>query len=1196
MRTLKKRLALLLSALMLVSVLPTAAWAGETAAGTAVGGDLSSGVQASEEMLPTYMSLLPLDEDYLDLDLTHYLPGELAAVPVQTILDNTTNYSGASPITVGAGETIVWAANGDDNFQFVKADDVIDLTPRSDYNDYVSLTLIVGDGDQLNASNQRYEIDVAITPMREIFSFQAKSTEGTEIAIYDTYLSERSNGDVMQMGADPKAWQAGQQAYLTMDLQPELTGLSAVVYKGRYDSEAAAVAAGAEELTAQIWGASAAGYLADYSYQTGYKNMPEVTVVLKRDGQTVYTENFVLYMYEATMDLSWNGLYAEKDGGRTNIWDISYSDYDEYLHLEIALDSGYPVNGDYYFGAELYNPADDYITDNGIAYVQSACVGYVASAEDMPAAGAAENIKDQLFSDAGYDGGYLADYSDGVIFSVLDTDGFMHYMEVKTVGSRLPSEPRPTSSDTYFRANGAKESADGSNYSAYTMSYKDDSYYYNGYQTVFLLKTNDGSDQDNYPTGVYRFMPVADDEIVPLFYTGNQVTMYAGEGTTSGTKQENGITSVSFTSGAPIQYSAAAESGSHLKNYWVTYLTLQPGPKLFVNATNYEGHYDEEDNLPVRTIYLDEAHNYRHDIFMANIGTQELTGLTVTLSEDAQNIALDEYWQVRDGSTQTLGAFDSASSADMGNIAKVRLVAPEGAQGEISGTLTISADGQEDVVIKLTGVAGVPKITTTDIRDGVKYVPYSSVIQTNNMDASDAIRFTLVSGELPRGVELKPNGEIYGAPTEYGEFTFTVKAAYNGEEEYSDTAEFTMTVLNNTNENVEGATDPGYELDVRVPDRLTEFTDQVFESRGELGEFQDFWLDGEKLVEGVDYIAEEGSTKITIKAQTFQNAGGGTHTIAAEFRVNGTVNGELKRAAQNYTAPGGGGGGSSTSYYTPSVSKSENGSVTLSTERAKKGDVVTVTVKPDTGYELDKLTVRDNKGNVLELTKKSENVYTFVMPSGTVDVKATFKAVEPEIIPAQGQPFLDVAEGAWYVDAVKYAYENGLMAGVSATQFAPEVTTSRGMVVTILYSLEGKPQVSGCSFTDVASDAYYADATCWAAQNGIVSGYGDGIYGPNDPVTREQLAIIMMNYAKQKGLDVSKRGDLSAFTDVSIASAGAQDALSWANAMGLLAGKGDGILDPVGQATRAEASAILGQFHRLMEEMNQENVPQDVNG
>ena len=1208
MRTLKKRLALLLSALMLVSVLPTAAWAGETAVGTAVGGDLSSGVQASEEMLPTYLSLLPLDEDYLDLDLTHYLPGELAAVPVQTILDNTTNYSGASPITVGAGETIVWAANGDDNFQFVKADDVIDLTPQSDYTNRVYLTLIVGDGDQLNPDNKRYEIHVNITPIRDLdlFTFQVKSEEGVNIEIYNSYLSHYNSiaGDILRLYVNNKKWKAGEWAYLTMGLNTEFVGLSAEVYKGRYDSEAEAIAAGAENITEQIWGA-AEGYLADYSYQSGYRDMPEVTVVLKRDGKIAYTTSFIVNMQAAYVDFNLIGLYKE-EGDQFSEISYSHSYYyhsnKNYQRITVELDPNYETNDLYYVALEFDDPADDYIEDNGIAHVQSACVGRISEAADMPSTGDETDITNLLFTHVDDGGGYQDDFSGGVIFSILDTNGDIYYCEViveeyeenippEKPEPELPPAPTPGSEDTYFRVEDAK----GNGYQSYMMSYEDDSYYYNGYQTIFLLQTNDGTNSD-FPKDVYTYMPVADDEIIPLFYTGGQVNVYAGEGTTSGTRQVSGVTSIPFTSRTPIQYSAAAESGNHLKNYWVTFLTLQPGPKLFVNATNYEGHYDEEDNLPVRTIYLDEAHNYRHDIFMANIGTQELTGLTVTLSEDAQNIALDEYWQVRDGSTQTLGAFDSASSADMGNIAKVRLVAPEGAQGEISGTLTISADGQEDVVIKLTGVAGVPKITTTDIRDGVKYVPYSSVIQTNNMDASDAIRFTLVSGELPRGVELKPNGEIYGAPTEYGEFTFTVKAAYNGEEEYSDTAEFTMTVLNNTNENVEGATDPGYELDVRVPDRLTEFTDQVFESRGELGEFQDFWLDGRKLEKDVDYTAEEGSTKITIKAQTFQSAGSGTHTIAAEFRVNGNVNGELKRAAQNYTAPGGGGGGSSTSYYTPSVSKSENGSVTLSTERAKKGDVVTVTVKPDTGYELDKLTVRDNKGNVLELTKKSENVYTFVMPSGTVDVKATFKAVEPEIIPAQGQPFLDVAEGAWYVDAVKYAYENGLMAGVSATQFAPEVTTSRGMVVTILYSLEGKPQVSGCSFTDVASDAYYADATCWAAQNGIVSGYGDGIYGPNDPVTREQLAIIMMNYAKQKGLDVSKRGDLSAFTDVSIASAGAQDALSWANAMGLLAGKGDGILDPVGQATRAEASAILGQFHRLMEEMNQENVPQDVNG
>lgn len=1187
MRTLKKRLALFLSSLMLVSVLPTSAWAEEAAVGTAVGEDMSSGVQTSEEMLPTYMSLLPLEETRLKLDLTHFLPGELESVSVQYILDHTTQYSSTSPIPVEEGDTIVWAKEGDDNFQFVGVDDVIDLSAESEYDSQVSLTLIVGNGDQLDASNQRYEITVSITPVREVFTAQAKSEKGAELAIYDTYVYSQSGKDIMQMGVDPNGWQDGDLTYMTLNLQPMFVGLDAVVYKGLYDSEEAAVAAGAEDITAQIWGDSASGYLADYSYQSHYQNMPEITLVLKRDGQTVYTDSFVLLMYASSMDLSWQGLYTEEDGARRRVQRSTTSRYNEYQELEIGVDPEYPVDGQYYFGAELYNPAVDSVTNNGIDYVQSACVGYVADASDMPAAGSAEDIKEQLFAEVYQEGGYLADYSNGVIFSVLDTNGDMNYIKVTTVAyqERLPSAPEPDSADTYFQANGADESADGAQYDAYTMSYGDDSYYYNGYQTVFLLKDNDGSDPVNYPTETYRYMPVSNDEIVPLFYTGSKVTMYAGEGTTSGTKQESGVTSVPFVSGEPIQYSAAAENGSHLKNYWVTYLTLQPGPKLFVNATNYEGHYDEEENLPVREIFLDEAHNYRHDIFVANIGTEELTGLTVTLSDDAQNIALDEYWKVREGSTQTLGAFDSVYSDEMDNMAKIRLVAPEGAQGEISGTLTISADGQEDVVIKLTGVAGIPKITTTEIRDGVKYVPYSSVIQTNNMNASDAISFSVISGRLPNGVELKSNGELYGVPTEYGEFNFTVKAAYEGNDELSDTAEFTMTVLDNTNENVEKETDAGYELDVRVPEQLSEFTDQVFESRGELSEFQDFWLDGEKLEEGVDYIAENGSTKITIKAQTFQKAGGGTHTIAAEFRVNGNVKNELKKAAQNYTAPGGSGGSSTSDYSISNGVKSENGSVVLSATRAERGEVVTITVKPDAGYELDQLTVLDKAGKALSLTKKAENVYTFVMPAGSVDVKATFKAVKPEIIPAPGQPFLDVAEGAWYVDAVKYAYENKLMAGVSSTEFLPQGATSRGMVVTILYSMEGKPAVSGCAFTDVSADAYYAAATCWASQNGIVTGYGDGLYGPNDPVTREQMAIIMMNYAKYKGCDVSQRADLSAFTDLGMISVGAQDALSWANAAGLLAGKGNGILDPVGQATRAETAAILGQLHRMMADL-----------
>ena len=164
MRTLKKRLALFLSSLMLVSVLPTSAWAEEAAVGTAVGEDMSSGVQTSEEMLPTYMSLLPLEETRLKLDLTHFLPGELESVSVQYILDHTTQYSSTSPIPVEEGDTIVWAKEGDDNFQFVGVDDVIDLSSENEYDSQISLTLIVGNGDQLDASNQRYEITVRLPP------------------------------------------------------------------------------------------------------------------------------------------------------------------------------------------------------------------------------------------------------------------------------------------------------------------------------------------------------------------------------------------------------------------------------------------------------------------------------------------------------------------------------------------------------------------------------------------------------------------------------------------------------------------------------------------------------------------------------------------------------------------------------------------------------------------------------------------------------------------------------------------------------------------------------------------------------------------------------------------------------------------------------------------------------------------------
>lgn len=177
------------------------------------------------------------------------------------------------------------------------------------------------------------------------------------------------------------------------------------------------------------------------------------------------------------------------------------------------------------------------------------------------------------------------------------------------------------------------------------------------------------------------------------------------------------------------------------------------------------------------------------------------------------------------------------------------------------------------------------KITTESIGGGVKYVPYASVIQTNVMGASDAVRFQIVSGGLPQGVTLYENGKLYGVPMESGSFTFTVEAEFTRSGR-TETKQFTLTVLDNTDANVEGSTDMGYELLDRVPAELTSYEDQVFRSQGTYGEFYKFYLDGRELVENQDFKSEEGSTKITIYAQTFRDAGKGTHTIAAEFRAD----------------------------------------------------------------------------------------------------------------------------------------------------------------------------------------------------------------------------------------------------------------------------------------------------------------------
>ncbi len=207
-------------------------------------------------------------------------------------------------------------------------------------------------------------------------------------------------------------------------------------------------------------------------------------------------------------------------------------------------------------------------------------------------------------------------------------------------------------------------------------------------------------------------------------------------------------------------------------------------------------------------------------------------------------------------------------------------------------------------------------------------------------------------------------------------------------------------------------------------------------------------------------------------------------------------------------------------------------------------------------------------GHTLELTV---DVAANSGVSLTVDNSASFVDIPL-------RKFADVADNDWYADAVDYVTTKRLMAGESATNFGANDQTTRGMLVTILYRLENQPEAGACDFRDVSEDQYYANAVAWASENGIVSGYGNGIFGPNEPINREQLAAILYRYAQYKNYDVSTKANLSVYTDAGEISGFAADAMAWANGNALIAGASETTLAPMGSALRAQVAAILMRF------------------
>ena len=313
----------------------------------------------------------------------------------------------------------------------------------------------------------------------------------------------------------------------------------------------------------------------------------------------------------------------------------------------------------------------------------------------------------------------------------------------------------------------------------------------------------------------------------------------------------------------------------------------------------------------------------------------------------------------------------------------------------------------------------------------------------------------------------------------------------------------------------------------------------------------------ENVKDNIDYTSPSGgSLQITVN---FGSEAGGTVTDRVDSSYQPPYTGD-----HNYAV---------------TVARTQGGSVSIdkADQYANAGETITFTVTPDKGYSIDKVTVTQGS-KAIDVTDNSDSTYSFTMPKGPVTITVTFtESDQPE--PTPELPFTDVHEDDWYYQSVLYVYNEGLMTGTAADTFSPGITTTRGMIVSILYRQEGEPAVTtDAGFADVVDGAYYEDAVNWAAEEGIVNGYSDTAFGPNDAITREQMAAILMNYAEYKGQDVSARADLSGYTDADTVSGWASDAVQWANAEGLINGMSDTELAPKGHATRAQVAAILQRF------------------
>ena len=409
-------------------------------------------------------------------------------------------------------------------------------------------------------------------------------------------------------------------------------------------------------------------------------------------------------------------------------------------------------------------------------------------------------------------------------------------------------------------------------------------------------------------------------------------------------------------------------------------------------------------------------------------------------------------------------------------------------------------------------------------------------------------------------VKTAPTKVIYTEGESFDKTGMVIEATYSDSTKkevtgytYAPTAALTTSDTTITISYTEGSETKTCTQTITVNAAPTEYTIS-FDVNGGSGTIPSQTTSGQKL-SSLPTATHSGSYSFV---GWYTAASGGTKiTTAYVFSGNTTV-----YAHWTYTG-GGGGGGSYTPSYSITVDKTENGTITVSPKSASKGDTVTITVKPDKGYELEMLKALDKDGDALKLTEKNGK-YTFKMPSGKVTVKGSFVEEAPV------QIFKDVPVDAYYYEAVKWAAEKGITGGVGNGLFAPNQPCTRAQIVTFLWRAAGSPEPKTMSsFADVPADAFYAKAVAWAVENGITGGTGDGKFSPDATCTRAQAVTFL--YRASGAPAVSGN---AAFSDVAT-NAYYAAAVKWAEKNGITGGIGGGLFGSNNDCTRAQIVTFL---------------------